>query len=165
MMNYRSLAAGAVAAIAIVANAATARADGLGCTGPNCGGSPGCYGNNGKYCNLLPYPTNYSLSGGGKKQLPTYQAAPWYLYWPYDGHFLTPAPVTGAFYGPPSPGNFPVNPYFPGPSYGYGYGPMPGGPAPIPMMAPPGGYPAPGAGFGPAGPGALVPPPTTTIPK
>ena len=51
-----------------------------------------------------------------KPQLPVFQAAPWYNYWPYDGHFLTPAPIGGAFYGPPLTGNFPVNPYFPGPA-------------------------------------------------
>src|SRR5438128_1971133 len=59
---------------------------------------------------------------------PTFQAAPWYLYWPYDAHFLTPAPVVAPFYAPPGPGNFPVNPYFPSPM-GH-YGPIPGGPAP-----------------------------------
>lgn len=65
---------------------------------------------------------------GGHRNLPAFQAAPWYLYWPYDGHFLTPAPVHAPFYAPPVGGNFPVNPYFPAP-HGY-YGPMPGGPAP-----------------------------------
>ena len=63
-----------------------------------------------------------------------FQAAPWYNYWPYDGHFLTPAPVGGQFYGPPMTGNFPVNPYFPGPAVGAGYGPIPGGPPPGAMM-------------------------------
>jgi hypothetical protein len=74
----------------------------------------------------------------GGQPLPAYQAAPWYLYWPYDGHFLTPAPVTGAFYGPPIAGNFPVNPYFPGPGYGYGpaYAPVPGGAPPMPQGMP-----------------------------
>ena len=67
--------------------------------------------------------------GAAQQPLPVFQAAPWYLYWPYDGHFLTPAPVQGAFYGPPGPGNFPVNPYFPGPAMG-AYGPIPGGPPP-----------------------------------
>jgi hypothetical protein len=75
------------------------------------------------------YTTAVSAFGGGQP-LPVFQAAPWYLYWPYDGHFLTPAPVQGAFYGPPGPGNFPVNPYFPaGPAMG-GYGPIPGGAPP-----------------------------------
>src|SRR5262245_26505561 len=87
---------------------------------------------NGPFCNQAAYPKYYSLGSclfGSRQQLPVFQAAPWYLYWPYDAHFLTPAPVTGAFYGPPMPGNFPVNPYFPGPNYGP-YGPMPGGPFP-----------------------------------
>lgn len=79
--------------------------------------------------NQSPYPRNTSLFGS-HGQAPTFQAAPWYLYWPYDGHFQTPAPVTGAFYGPPTAGNFPVNPYFSGPGYGYQYGP--GGPNPRP---------------------------------
>jgi hypothetical protein len=60
--------------------------------------------------------------------LPVYQAAPWYNYWPYDAHFLMPAPISGQFYGPPMTGNFPVNPYFPG-AIG-GFGTMPGGPPP-----------------------------------
>ncbi len=64
-----------------------------------------------------------------KTRLPVFQAAPWYNYWPYDGHFQTPAPISGQFYGPPMTGNFPVNPYFPGPGTS-GFGPMPGGPAP-----------------------------------
>ncbi|MBY0459244.1 MAG: hypothetical protein K2V38_18090 [Gemmataceae bacterium] len=75
-------------------------------------------------------PTRTSLLGGlgaGHQKLPVFQAAPWYNYWPYDGHFLTPAPIGGAFYGPPGPGNFPVNPYFPG-------GPQMGG---FPQQMPP----------------------------
>jgi hypothetical protein len=65
-----------------------------------------------------------------RTKLPVFQAAPWYNYWPYDAHFLTPAPVNGQFYGPPMTGNFPTNPYFPGPSNVGGYGAMPGGPPP-----------------------------------
>ena len=74
-------------------------------------------------------------------KLPVFQAAPWSNYWPYDGHFLTPAPINGQFYGPPLTGNFPVNPYFPGPAIPTGgFGPMPGGPPPgIPMLPPGGG--------------------------
>jgi hypothetical protein len=75
------------------------------------------------------YGTAAGALGANQQPLPVFQAAPWYLYWPYDGHFLTPAPVQGAFYGPPGPGNFPVNPYFPGPMLG-GYGPIPGGAPP-----------------------------------
>jgi hypothetical protein len=110
-----------IASAALAATATNAAADGAPC--------------NGLFCNQLPYPKYYTFgafTGHGQKPLPMYQAAPWYLYWPYDGHFLTPAPVTGAFYGPPTSGNFPVNPYFPGPAYGYGYAPIPGGPPPRP---------------------------------
>jgi hypothetical protein len=120
---------------ALALSADAARAQGPGCPPGGCGyggyggcGPKGCQGP----CHPLGYPGSYALFGGGCQPLPLYQAAPWYLYWPYDGHFLTPAPITGAFYGPPTPGNFPVNPYFPGPGFGYGYAPIPGGPAPIP---------------------------------
>jgi hypothetical protein len=62
------------------------------------------------------------------RQLPVFLAAPWYLYWPYDAHFMTPAPVYGAYYAPPMMGNYPVQPYFPIPQY------VP--PTPAPMSAP-----------------------------
>lgn len=71
-----------------------------------------------------PVPPPSTLFGGHNK-LPAYQAAPWYMYWPYDGHFLTPAPIQGAFYGPPVTGNFPVNPYFPQPMGGHGHHHLP----------------------------------------
>ncbi len=128
MMSSRLTLIAVLATAALGASASTALADGLGCAGPGCAG-PGCAGKGG-YC---PYPQYYnwgSYAFGGCCKKPQFQAAPWYLYWPYDGHFLTPAPVTGAFYGPPTPGNFPVNPYFPGPAVGFG--PMPGGPPPRP---------------------------------
>lgn len=71
-----------------------------------------------------------------KTTLPVYMAAPWYLYWPYDGHFQTVAPMAyGAFYPPPS---YTGNPYMPG---GYG-GYVPNAPipqfpvAPFPPVAP-----------------------------
>lgn len=94
-------------------------------------GPGGC---NGPFCNQGHYPKYTTLGAalfGGHSPKPVFQAAPWYLYWPYDAHFLTPAPVTGAFYGPPNPGNFPVNPFFPAPHPGP-FGPMPGGPFPRP---------------------------------
>lgn len=116
MTRIRTFAFAVVAALAATAvTAGAASADG--CKGP--------------FCNQAAYP-KYTLFGSAHKNLPAYQAAPWYLYWPYDAHFMTPAPVTGAFYGPPTPGNFPVNPYFPGPGYHNGYGPLPGGPLPRP---------------------------------
>ncbi len=45
---------------------------------------------NGPFSNHLSAP---STTRG--RTLPVFQAAPWYLYWPYDGHFLTPAPMYG----------------------------------------------------------------------
>jgi hypothetical protein len=56
--------------------------------------------------------------------LPVYMAAPWYLYWPYDGHFQTIAPMAhGLYYPPPT---YTGNPYMPGAYPGY----LPGNPAP-----------------------------------
>ena len=50
----------------------------------------------------------------GKPVLPVFQAAPWYLYWPYDAHFMTAAPLQGAFYPPPGIGaGYGYQPYFP----------------------------------------------------
>jgi hypothetical protein len=57
-----------------------------------------------------------------KQSLPAFQAAPWYLYWPYNGHFQTPAPLYGPSYGP-------------GGGYGYGMG---GGVNPYFQQVPPG---------------------------
>jgi len=73
-----------------------------------------CYG---PHCGSGKAPRYYTLHGflHGGKPLPVFQAAPWYLYWPYDGHFLTPAPISGPFYAPPPYPNTGVNPYFPAP--------------------------------------------------
>jgi len=104
------------------------------------------HGGHAPFSNNPRYPTlGTYLFQSHNQPKPTFQAAPWYLYWPYDGHFLTPAPVNAPFYAPPGNGNFPVNPYFPAPNNGY-YGPMPGGPAPAGYPA---GYPAAPAGYGP----------------
>lgn len=73
------------------------------CFGPDCAGGK--------------RPAYYTLHGflhGGKPK-PVFQAAPWYLYWPYDGHFLTPAPLHGPFYAPPQLPYGGSNPYFPAP--------------------------------------------------
>jgi hypothetical protein len=104
---------------------------------------------NGPMCNQARYNTLGQFLGKGHGQLPTYQAAPWYLYWPYDAHFQTPAPVTGAWYGPPNC-RAPINPYFPAAPVGFGaYGPPPGYGYP-----PPPGYAVPtGPGYGPLPPG------------
>jgi opacity protein-like surface antigen len=56
-----------------------------------------------------------------KQPLPAFQAAPWYLYWPYNAHFQTPAPMMSApYYAPPGVGNagYQLNPYFPQQPYG-----------------------------------------------
>jgi len=71
-----------------------------------------------------PFAASKPSPSGYGKAVPVFQAAPWYLYWPYDAHFLTPAPVYGAYYAPPMMGNYPVQPYFP-----------------TPQWAPPAGYP------------------------
>ena len=99
----------------------------------------GPFGNSPKYPTLSSYVLGSHLHN--RPTLPTYQAAPWYLYWPYDAHFQTPAPINAPFNGPPISGNFPVNPYFPA-AIGQ-YGPMPGGPPPAMMPAPPAGFPRP----------------------
>ena len=108
----------AVAALAVASGTANAWGN-KSC--PTCNHSGSHVGSHG-------WPAPSTLFGNHHAK-PTFQAAPWYNYWPYDGHFLTPAPVGGAFNAPPLTGNFPVNPYFPG-------GPPPGG---FPVMPPPGG--------------------------
>jgi len=51
-----------------------------------------------------------------KQSLPAFQAAPWYLYWPYNGHFQTPAPLFGGYGGGYGGGGYG------GGGYGGGYG-------------------------------------------
>jgi hypothetical protein len=109
----------------------------------------GCQG--GPFCNR----GHLGLFGGAfaHQPVPAFQAAPWYLYWPYNAHFMTPAPLTGAYYAPPhGGGGHMVNPYFPAANYpGH---PAPGYPAP--------GYPAPGGSY--PVPGAPAPLPATVVP-
>lgn len=52
-----------------------------------------------------------------QKPLPAFQAAPWYTYWPYNNHFMTPAPIPGYAGGPAdfSQSGHGMNPYFPAP--------------------------------------------------
>ena len=125
MKLLRSLVIVAAVGLAVAASAGTASAFGKPCAGPGCG-----------HGHAVPAPSTLFAGGLFNKKLPAFQAAPWYQYWPYDAHFLTPAPISGAFYGPPLTGNFPVNPYFPGPAYGQ-FGPIPGGPAPGGVIPPP----------------------------
>ena len=136
MKLLRSFTTAAGVVLALAATADLARAGDKPCIGCGHGGHGGLLSGLGGSIGGAPPRT---LFGSHKNNQPAFQAAPWYNYWPYDAHFLTPAPVTGAFYGPPMTGNFPVNPYFPSagygaPAYGFGVPPMP-----IPQqMAPPG---------------------------
>jgi hypothetical protein len=57
--------------------------------------------------------------------LPVFMAAPWYNYWPYDGHFQTVAPMAHGLYYPPPV--YTGNPYLPGQYPAY----VPGNPAPV----------------------------------
>ncbi|MCE9534549.1 MAG: hypothetical protein K8T89_26015 [Planctomycetes bacterium] len=85
----------------------------------------------GPFSNHRAFPSSYN-----GQNLPVYQAAPWYLYWPYDAHFMSSAPMTGAFYAPPMMGSYPSQPYFPAqqqPNYG---GPPMGGGFPMQGYAP-----------------------------
>jgi hypothetical protein len=111
---------------------------------------------------LLLATAGTSHAAGG--QIPVFQAAPWYLYWPYHAHFQTPVPINAPFYGPPIPNNFPANPYFPqaGAPYGMPYGAPMGG---MPYGAPSGGMPygAPMSGAPLGGiPSTTLPAPTPT---
>ena len=93
----------AVMALTVVALAASqAQADG--CRGPFCQPQPQSHGVHGLF---------------SKKPLPAFQAAPWYLYWPYNAHFMTPDPLTGAYYAPPTDAGLYGNPYFPTMPYSY----------------------------------------------
>lgn len=152
-------AVGLVATTDAAANPIYAPPPGPGCSGPGCAGGASYGGYYGPHSGQTTLARELLNHGGGqrnvnphrgerlsaffqnfnsKPKLPVFQAAPWYNYWPYDGHFLTPAPISGQFYGPPMTGNFPVNPYFPGAGYaGFG-GPVQGGPPPgWPAMPPP----------------------------
>jgi hypothetical protein len=114
-----------------------------GCGAGGCGNGLGGFGKwagkwDGKLKNQAP-DLGSGKHGHGFFQ-PPFQAAPWYLYWPYDAHFQLPAPI-GAPYYPPQNLNTPWNPYFAHPALGLaGYG-----------------QPGPAAGFGPA-PQQLIPP-------
>ena len=107
---------------ASLAGAASAAQAG-GCDSPFCQGQRGLFG------------------GHGGRAMPAFQAAPWYLYWPYNQHFMTPSPMQGAYSAPPMGYGGVANPYFPahgGPAGGYGYPPAaPAAPAPMPAVSPP----------------------------
>ena len=110
----------------------------------------------------------------GSHGLPAFQAAPWYLYWPYNNHFMTPAPMQGGYYGGAgAPGGGLANPYFPGggmPGGGYSYpstapssmpSAMPPAPMPQPYTPPAGAVPPvtppPAGATPPVTPGVSIP--------
>ncbi|MCZ2341503.1 MAG: hypothetical protein LC104_06865 [Bacteroidales bacterium] len=72
------------------------------------GSSPFGAGQHGQYPNegFLSYMFH-------NRPVPTFQAAPWYLYWPYNAHFMTPAPLGSPYMAPPGVGGAMMNPYFP----------------------------------------------------
>lgn len=89
------------------------------------GGCPG-----GPYCQQ----NGPRLRFFGQTPVPAFQAAPWYLYYPYNGHFMTPAPLMGAgSYPGAAYGGGMVNPYFPAPNGYYG---VPAGPTAMPKQMP-----------------------------
>ncbi|HKB05448.1 MAG TPA: hypothetical protein VKD90_24700 [Gemmataceae bacterium] len=99
--------------------AAPSYAQGAGsCPNGDCSGQGG-YGG-GKFSHISgagKFWTHPAWGTGRMPTLPVYMAAPWYLYWPYDGHFQTVAPMAhGLYYPPPS---FTGNPFLPGYYPGY----------------------------------------------
>jgi hypothetical protein len=113
--------------VAVLALPLAASADGhlLGkgdCGGGHCGGH-GLFGNH--PCTNCAATNQFK--GFGFFQ-PPFQAAPWYLYWPYDQHFQMPAPINAPYFAPQAYGNPAMNPYF-APAPGGPAGPMPVGPA------------------------------------
>ena len=101
------IVAAVLAVLGVGSIAADAMANGPGpyCTGPGC--APRRTGIFHKY------------------PMPAFQAAPWYLYWPYDAHFQSAAPLGGQFYAPPYAGGGLVNPYFPAQPAPYAPNPAP----------------------------------------
>ena len=122
--------------LAVLALPLAASADGLfrghGCAGGNCGGAGrgglfaggGGGGGGGGASN-----TGGQRHGFGFFQ-PPFQAAPWYLYWPYDQHFQMPAPINAPYFAPQVYGNPALNPYF-APVIPAPMGPAAGAPVPV----------------------------------
>lgn len=80
-----------------------------GCPGPFCGNAPGMtsqfHSARGPFSHMFH-----------SRPVPAFQAAPWYLYWPYQAHFMSAAPLPGTtgYPGYPGHGGTMANPYFPG---------------------------------------------------
>lgn len=88
--------------------------------GPSYGGGGGHFNHPTAAHPWTAHPTfgskHFNRSGNLSRQptLPVYMAAPWYLYWPYDGHFQTVAPMAaGAQWMPPPQSAFGANPTLP----------------------------------------------------
>jgi len=92
---------------------ARGRLFGAGCGTGKCAGLLGALAN---------HPPSYPQKQGHGFFQPPFQAAPWYLYWPYDAHFQLPAPI-GAPFQPPQHLGQPWNPYFAHPALGLGQEP------------------------------------------
>jgi hypothetical protein len=101
--------------MAVLALPLAANAEGLfkhkGCESGDCGGSGHGHGwgHGDGHGGHAPLPN--TGRGFGFFQ-PPFQAAPWYLYWPYDQHFQMPAPINAPYYAPQALGNPAGNPYF-----------------------------------------------------
>jgi hypothetical protein len=98
-----TLAVAALSGVAAKANPPGCATCGTGGGGGWHGGGHGGHGHFHKYDRFTGW-----FHGGGRQYKP--QPAPWYLYWPYNGQFMTPFPVPPAA---PGTGTL-VNPYFPG---------------------------------------------------
>ena len=140
--------AAAVAVAGLAAGDASAQAPayvqgGGSCANGNCGtgyaADVGGYGHVGPHFGAKPYWSRgffgnpYFSSTANLTRMPTlpvFMAAPWYNYWPYDGHFQTVAPMAhGLYYPPPT---YTGNPYLPGQYPAY----VPGNPAPVVPVTP-----------------------------
>ena len=101
-MRFKFVVLSAVIALALPL---TACADGLfrGCN--SCDGRIGLF-------HHAPPPPPQGHGGFGFFQ-PPFQAAPWYLYWPYDQHFQMPAPIGAPYFAPQAYANPMQNNYFP----------------------------------------------------
>lgn len=109
-----------IAAVAASIDVTATQASAAGCASPFCQGPGFTWG-----------------SLFQRQPVPAFQAAPWYLYWPYNAHFQTPAPLTGPYYAPPYNGAGLVNPYFPAQPPVYPVAPVPPGAATAPVPVPP----------------------------
>ncbi len=90
------------------------------------------------------YIGNYQVDTGAKVWFNVYQygkpiAGPWYLYWPYEAHFMVAAPGVNPYF--PAPMTLPPN--FLQPPAPQGPPAAPGYRAPAPTPAGPQGYQAP----------------------